>query len=148
MRRASSASSIWATTIRPRPGFDYWVSFKGQGTYHNPELNENGKMVPTHGYTTDILSQRAVTFLERRHTKPFFLWLAHKAVHPELVQRDDGSIDDPNGGKFIPADRHKSLYAGQKVPRRPNAMLAPNGQAGARAQDRFASAAGAGHGHR
>ena len=49
-------------------------------------------MVPTHGYTTDILSQRAVTFLERRHTQPFFLWLAHKAVHPELVQRDDGSI--------------------------------------------------------
>src|SRR5215831_9597170 len=94
----------------PRPGFDYWVSFKGQGTYHNPDLNENGKLVPTQGYTTDILSQRAVNFIERRHTRPFFLWLSHKAVHPELVQRDDGSIDDPNGGKFIPAERHKQLY--------------------------------------
>jgi N-acetylglucosamine-6-sulfatase len=109
----------------PRPGFDYWVSFKGQGTYHNPELNENGKRVPTHGYTTDILSERAVTFLERRHEKPFFLWLAHKAVHPELVQRDDGSIDDPNAGKFIPPDRYKSLYAGIKPARRPNAVSAP-----------------------
>jgi len=109
----------------PRPGFDYWVSFKGQGTYHNPDLNENGRIVPTHGYTTDILSQRAVNFIERRHTRPFFLWLAQKAVHPELVQRDDGSVDDPNGGKFIPADRHKPLYAGQRVPRRPNAGVAP-----------------------
>jgi N-acetylglucosamine-6-sulfatase len=109
----------------PRPGFDYWVSFKGQGTYHNPDLNENGKIIPTHGYTTDILSQLAVNFIERRHTRPFFLWLAHKAVHPELVQRDDGSIDDPNGGKFIPANGHKSLYAGAQVPRRPSAGVAP-----------------------
>jgi len=109
----------------PRPGFDYWVSFKGQGTYHNPDLNENGRTVPTHGYTTDILSQRAVTFIERRHSKPFFLWLAHKAVHPELVQRDDGSIDDPNGGKFIPADRHKALYTGVRPPRRPSAGIEP-----------------------
>jgi N-acetylglucosamine-6-sulfatase len=109
----------------PRPGFDYWVSFKGQGTYHNPDLNENGKIVPTQGYTTDILSQRAVNFIERRHTRPFFVWLSHKAVHPELVQRDDGSIDDPNGGKFIPAERHKKLYAGTKVPRRPSAGIPP-----------------------
>jgi N-acetylglucosamine-6-sulfatase len=109
----------------PRPGFDYWASFKGQGTYHNPELNVNGKMAPTEGYTTDILSQRAVSFIGRRHTRPFFLWLAHKAVHPELVQRDDGSIDDPNGGKFIPAERHKSLYAGQPVPHSPSVGIPP-----------------------
>ncbi len=24
---------------QPRPGFDHWVSFKGQGTYFNPRLN-------------------------------------------------------------------------------------------------------------
>jgi N-acetylglucosamine-6-sulfatase len=109
----------------PRPGFDYWASFKGQGTYLNPDLNENGRSVPTHGYTTDILSQRAVNFVQRPHTKPFFLWLAHKAVHPEAIQRDDGSIVDPNGGKFIPAPRHKDLYARDKIVRRPNAGVAP-----------------------
>jgi N-acetylglucosamine-6-sulfatase len=109
----------------PRPGFDYWVSFKGQGTYINPDLNENGKMVPTHGYTTDILSQRAVKFVERQHTRPFFLWLAHKAVHPEMTQLDDGSIADPNGGKFIPAERHKNLYAKQSIARRPSAGVPP-----------------------
>src|SRR5210317_374868 len=34
----------------PRPGFDYWVSFKGQGHYLSPgpnyTLNDNGKRVP------------------------------------------------------------------------------------------------------
>ena len=112
----------------PRPGFDSWVSFKGQGTYHDPELNVNGKSVPSKGYTTDILSARAVSFLERKRTRPFFLWLAHKAVHPELTQYADGSVSDPNGGKFIPAQRHEKLYANMQVPRRPNAMKAPVGK--------------------
>src|SRR5678815_393089 len=75
--------------------------------------------------TPDILTKRAVNFIERRHTKPFFLWMAHKAVHPELVQHDDGSVDNPGGGKFIPADRHKSLYATARIQRRPNAGVPP-----------------------
>jgi len=112
----------------PRPGFDSWVSFKGQGTYHDPELNVDGKTLNAKGYTTDILSQRAVSFVERKHARPFFLWLAHKAVHPELTQYADGSVSDPNGGKFIPAPRHQKLYAGRAVPRRPNAMKPPMGK--------------------
>jgi N-acetylglucosamine-6-sulfatase len=112
----------------PRPGFDYWASFKGQGTYHDPELNVNGRSVPSKGYTTDILTEHALAFLDRGHSGPFFLWLAHKAVHPELTQYADGTVSDPNGGKFIPAERHKNLYAGRKVPRRPNAMRPPTGK--------------------
>ena len=27
----------------PRPGFDHWVSFKGQGQYDNPTINVDGK---------------------------------------------------------------------------------------------------------
>src|SRR4030095_4505079 len=30
---------------RPRPGFDRWISFKGQGTYRDPDINEDGKPV-------------------------------------------------------------------------------------------------------
>ena len=41
----------------PRPGFDRWVSFKGQGTYLNPEFNEDGISVKASGYITDILSR-------------------------------------------------------------------------------------------
>jgi N-acetylglucosamine-6-sulfatase len=52
----------------------------------------------------------------------------HKAVHPEILQRADGSISDPNGGEFVPAGRHKGLFAASVVPRRPNAGRAPVGK--------------------
>lgn len=109
----------------PRPGFDSWVSFKGQGTYFDPDLNVDGNSEKVAGYTTDILTARAVAFLQRTRTRPFMLWLAHKAVHPELTQNADGSVNDPSGGKFVPAARHKSLYAGRPLPRRPNWGRAP-----------------------
>jgi len=110
----------------PRPGFDHWVSFPGQGTYLNPTLNEQGNRVKATGYTTDVFTDRAAGFLERRRDRPFCLYLAHKAVHPEIIQHDDGSVSGDD--LFIPADRHRALYAGLAVPRRPNAARAPQGK--------------------
>ncbi len=112
----------------PRPGFDHWVSFKGQGSYLNPEINADGRTAKVPGYMTDILTDRAVAFLRRERTKPFLLYLAHKAVHPELTQYADGSVSDPTGGVFLPAERHRSLYAGRPIVRRPNARAAPEGK--------------------
>ena len=37
--------------------------------------------------------------------RPFFLYLSHKAVHPELTSGPTAASSDPNGRKFIPADR-------------------------------------------
>lgn len=71
----------------PRPGFDYWVSFKGQGHYYPPSesytLNVNGNRVKQDGYITTFLTRHAVDFLEAQkdREKPFFLYLSHKAVH-------------------------------------------------------------------
>ncbi len=45
----------------PRPGFDHWASFKGQGTYLNPTLNVNGQHQTFEGYTTDILTDQALS---------------------------------------------------------------------------------------
>lgn len=112
----------------PRPGFDHWVGFSGQGTYFNPELNVDGRVVKENGYTTDILARYAVETISRRRTAPLCLWLAQKAVHPELVQYADGSISDPNGGEFVPAERHKSLFTGARLPRRPNRSKPPAGK--------------------
>lgn len=109
----------------PRPGFDRWVSFKGQGTYLNPEINEDGKTARVPGYITDILTDHAVNFIRRPRNAPFVLYLAHKAMHPEGIQRDDGSWAGSDIETFIPAERHRALYAGQTMPRRPNAMLPP-----------------------
>lgn len=91
-------------------------------------LNVDGRHVKEKGYTTGILARRAVELLERQGSKPICLWLPHKAVHPEATQYADGSISDPNGGVFTPADRHKALFTGMVVPRRPNAGKAPAGK--------------------
>jgi N-acetylglucosamine-6-sulfatase len=103
-----------------RPGFDFWVSVKGQGEYIDPELNDDGRVARVSGYVTDLFNDRAVAFLKRPRTKPFLLYIAHKAVHPDLIQYADGRISDPSAGLFVPAERHKQRYAGMPVPRRPN----------------------------
>jgi N-acetylglucosamine-6-sulfatase len=111
---------------KPRPGFDRWVSFKGQGTYLNPDINEDGKAIKASGYITDILSGYAVEFIKRRHEKPFLVYLAHKAIHPEVTQNDDGSVDLSAAELFIPAERHRRLYEGEPIPHRPNYQRPPN----------------------
>ena len=99
-----------------RPGFDHWVSMKGQGTSFDPELNENGTQINHTGHTTDVLNQKAVEYLQSDHgEKPFCLYLAHKALHPELMQRDDGSITDPKAAKFLPAKRHAEMYRADAI---------------------------------
>ena len=113
----------------PRPGFDRWVSFKGQGAYLNPDINEDGKSVKPAGYITDLLNGYAVEFIKQRRDKPFLIYLAHKAIHPEVIQNNDGSVNLVDSERFIPAERHANLYTGKTVPRRPNAMLAPTGKA-------------------
>ncbi len=90
----------------PRPGFDRWVSFKGQGAYNDPVINFDGKAEKVPGYMTDLLSDYAIEFVKRQHAKPFMLYLAHKAIH----------------GPFTPAERHKDLYSGQTIKRAPNAQ--------------------------
>ena len=59
----------------PRPGFDHWASFKGQGTYFDPTLNINNKRRKFEGYTTDVLTGQALAWLKdgRDTNQPFFL---------------------------------------------------------------------------
>jgi len=112
----------------PRPGFDRWVSFKGQGNYVDPELNVNGKTVQASGYITDLLSVHAVDLIRQRRDKPFLVWLAHKAIHPEVMQHDDGSVDLTQSEHFIPAERHKRLFSNVKIPRPPSYATEPSGK--------------------
>ena len=111
-----------------RPGFDRWVSFKGQGSYLDPEINEDGKDVKPTGYITDLLSGYAIEFIKRRHDKPYLVYLAHKAIHPEVMQHDDGSVNLADAERFIPAERHRNLFMGEKIRRRASAGRPPTGK--------------------
>jgi len=82
---------------KPRPGFDHWESFRGQGVYYNPSLNIDGKEVAYKDstYITDLLTEHALSWLKNRDkSKPFFLYLSHKAVH----------------APFEPTRRHRGIY--------------------------------------
>lgn len=101
-------------TDHPQPGFDHWVSFKGQGSYlpSADGLNVNGHKVPQKGYITDELTDYALEWLGSRDGKrPWMMHLAHKAVHSD----------------FIPAERHAGRYANAQF-RYPKTM--PAGVAG------------------
>ena len=106
---------------RPRPGYDWWVSFDGHGRLQDPILNEQGRYVQHTGYITDILNTKALDFVSRGHGKPWALFFAHKAVHPDAEQAADGTLSLVG---YQPAARHAKLYEGCIFPRKPN-MLAP-----------------------
>ncbi|MCW6533728.1 sulfatase family protein [Sphingomonas lycopersici] len=105
-------------TNAPRPGFDKWVSFKGQGTYWPKDpllgttmLNVDGKETPQKGYITDELTDYAMNWLEKERDpkKPFFLYLSHKAVHSDplpppryLHQYDHTTFKLPASAKNTP----------------------------------------------
>jgi hypothetical protein len=70
----------------PRPGFDRWVSFRGQGAYYDPTINFDGNRRQVKGYVTDILTEEALRFINENRSRPFLLYLGHKAVHGDFFR--------------------------------------------------------------
>ena len=68
----------------PRPGFDHWVAMPGQGEAIDPSLNVDGTRVQAKGYVTDLLTDYVERFIERPADQPFLVYLAHKAIHPNV----------------------------------------------------------------
>jgi N-acetylglucosamine-6-sulfatase len=110
----------------PRPGFDYWAAIPGQGFTVNPEIFEDGQLHRVEGYITDLLTDRAVNFIERDRDGQFFLYIGHKAVHPDARQLDDGSVDLDYPRAYIPAPRHRGRYEEEVYPRQPNVVSSPD----------------------
>ncbi|HBF16986.1 MAG TPA: acetylglucosamine-6-sulfatase [Verrucomicrobiales bacterium] len=70
-----------------RPGFDHFVTHRGQGKYFNTEFRVNNgerKVVP--GYYTTVVTDMALDWIKQQEKggekkKPFMLMLGHKAPH-------------------------------------------------------------------
>jgi arylsulfatase A-like enzyme len=106
----------------PRPGYDTWISFKGQGTITDPVFWEGGAEHEVKGYVTDLLNERAEEFVSRKRRHPFALFFAHKAVHPDVQQKQDGSIDASTMQGYVLPERHRDLYRGAAYPARPSVL--------------------------
>ena len=70
-------------------GFDYFFGFKSGFTdyYHHvsgdgrPDLFENDRAVDVPGYMTDLITERAVGFIEQNRQRPFFIDVSYNAGH-------------------------------------------------------------------
>ena len=77
-------------------GFDHWSILTGQheqGDYYNPDFLENGQPVTEEGYVTDIITDKAVEFIDSADG-PFMLMCHHKAPHRN----------------WMPAPRHLGMF--------------------------------------
>ncbi len=77
-----------------RPGFDHWITHRGQGKYWDTTFNINGKREEVKGYYSHVVTDFAVDWLKRPHDKPFALCLGHKAPH----------------GVWIPEPKYEHIY--------------------------------------
>lgn len=71
----------WHLKTEPT-GFDSWQVLIGQGEYYNPVFKEMGEEKQITGYTTDVITDKAIDVLDsREQDKPFCLLVHHKAPH-------------------------------------------------------------------
>ena len=72
-------------------GFDHYERLVGQGNYYGPRMIRNGTEVLHEGYTTDVITDLALEWLEteRDESKPFVLMVQHKAPHREWMPGPD-----------------------------------------------------------
>ncbi|QDV33549.1 sulfatase family protein [Tautonia plasticadhaerens] len=85
-------------------GFDAWHILPGQGAYYNPPMIDRGERVTHEGYTTEIITDLSLEWLEegRDRDKPFLLMCQQKAPHrnwqpgpKHLDAYKDGPIPEP-----------------------------------------------------
>lgn len=100
MRENGYATGVvgkWHLISKPQ-GFDHWSILLGQneqGNYYKPVFYENGTVVKEDGYVTDVITDKAIEFIDEVHDeKPFMLMLHHKAPHRN----------------WMPAPRHLGIF--------------------------------------
>jgi arylsulfatase A-like enzyme len=83
-----------------------------EGGAPGPDLWENETQVERSGYLTDVLTDRAVNYLSRKHDKPFFLSLQYNAPHSPWEGPGDAGLDHTDhGGGPMAAGGSPAAYA-------------------------------------
>lgn len=71
----------WHLKTEPT-GFDDWQVLVGQGEYYNPRFKTKSGIINEDGYTTDIITDKAIDWLKnQKKDNPFCMLLHHKAPH-------------------------------------------------------------------
>ena len=100
-------------------GFDYFFGLKSgyhdYYTHHSgngkPDLWENDRPIEATGYMTDLITDRAVKFIEQTAGRPFFIDVAYNAPHWPYQVPDKPSVAANNGRHVMPGDPTTSTRA-------------------------------------
>jgi arylsulfatase A-like enzyme len=100
-------------------GFDHFFGMKSgyhdyythKGRDGKPDLWEDGRLVDVPGYTTDLITERAVRFIERSAGRPFFVDVAYNAPHWPYQVPDRPSVSFDNARHLMPGDSMVSTRA-------------------------------------
>ncbi|WP_425235304.1 arylsulfatase [Ulvibacterium sp.] len=63
---------------------DFTTYFRGDRSYFDPVLWQNGKQEAYTGYCSDIFTDQAIRFIEKSKSDPFFCYLSFNAPHTPL----------------------------------------------------------------
>jgi arylsulfatase A-like enzyme len=68
---------------KPQHGFRFWYTMRGGSSpYQNPRMSWNGEIIEEQGYLADLMTRRAVQFLEQQKPdQPFFLVASYFNPH-------------------------------------------------------------------
>lgn len=86
-----------------RPGFDHFVTHRGQGKYFDTEFRaNNGARKVAKGYYTTVVTDLAIDWMQQQEDvdKPFMLMLGHKAPH----------------SFYFPEPKYEKSFDGVRVP--------------------------------
>ncbi|MEM9702715.1 MAG: sulfatase-like hydrolase/transferase, partial [Planctomycetota bacterium] len=90
-----------------RPGFDHFITHRGQGQYFDTEFRANdGPREVVKGYYTTVVTDMAIDWLEELATeettadKPFLLMIGHKAPH----------------SFYFPEKKYERVFDGARIP--------------------------------
>ena len=105
----------WHLSSEPS-GFDYWNILTGQGDYYNPFFIDNGEKRQIEGYATNITTDLAIDWLDRKRdkNKPFCLLLHHKAPHRTWMP-DTCDLDWKEDSVFPLPETFYDKYEGRKA---------------------------------
>ncbi len=66
----------------PQEGFSYWFAMPTGGSrYQDAEFYFNGKLEEYPGYATDVITDKALEFIDEARDEPFFCFVSYNAPH-------------------------------------------------------------------
>jgi arylsulfatase A-like enzyme len=113
----------WKPEFSPRAhGFDVFFGFKSGFVDHyqhragaqsplDADLFEDDRPVQVEGYMTDLITERAVRFIETPRSEPLFLDVAYNAPHWPYQRPDQPTVARDRGRHLSPFDTDTSTRA-------------------------------------